>query len=850
MKKLIFIVILFFNIMPFWREGSFTLLQTQKAAAQNANVILRDYLRLYGTPGHNYQTTTNGSQAQVIETDGDGHFVAFHNVSEYSNDSHFIAYQYNTYNGSNNSSQDTDDEYYYDDGSGEFTKITGEWIEATFDPMSVHWDWESTGFTQEAVIGPANCNDLLTGTREDYWNGESESEKANMVTGSPMPGLPCTNRFLIGNKILHFTMEQQAMIKQYNFDGSTLISVTDVNGNVYGNVVEHDDYTQRLVTMSNIAGCDGLEQKRTLLLSGKTTYKFVCFQKLNTDFSGLASSYNIERLTAITPGGNSKTVFKNIPANLDGYSFTVPATSLENAIAGSVVLGRTKTGAYYCETLMREDIERGAEQHRDTKYIPEEINFHLDHPVNLPRWVRNFLEIFPDLALGSCTINYVNTKLDELHQSAGYASETNEDNRKKMEYQSLGYDLLFGYLYCATDEASVQGANCAAQAGVGMLHELVAMADVAAMRDGIVKMVQGLGSIVGDNVKNMIDGVKEAVRQQVSTGIVNHDQLATAVVAKNISINNTAWNTVKKIADAFRKMYFTDCGQFNFPGGGQGNICCYRNGQLAMMVLPLVLTVGDYAVMKLSGLAAKYGQRAARAVEMLSDAERLGATMVDDAGKLLIKESDEADALIISTQERVADDVVITGEQDLKTVIDEGDLNNTPKPVAETPSEITTPPGDKASGWNKKLNNALEPNKRYKVGDFVYETDAQGRVAKATCADLKRDILRDRNNYQQSVKCKKIKDALPGDQDAHIFASRFNGPGEQINLLPMKSSLNQNPGGWYTMEQQWKTALGQTGGAVTDIEIQIIYGANKRPTKFLVKAKVNNEIKLYQHSNL
>jgi hypothetical protein len=77
------------------------------------------------------------------------------------------------------------------------------------------------------------------------------------------------------------------------------------------------------------------------------------------------------------------------------------------------------------------------------------------------------------------------------------------------------------------------------------------------------------------------------------------------------------------------------------------------------------------------------------------------------------------------------------------------------------------------------------------------------------------------------------------DDGGHLLASMFNGPGEQINYVPMATSLNQAGGGWYAMEQEIKSEL--RGGnppppapKPVDIEINISYAANKRPVGFQV----------------
>jgi hypothetical protein len=81
-----------------------------------------------------------------------------------------------------------------------------------------------------------------------------------------------------------------------------------------------------------------------------------------------------------------------------------------------------------------------------------------------------------------------------------------------------------------------------------------------------------------------------------------------------------------------------------------------------------------------------------------------------------------------------------------------------------------------------------------------------------------------------------------GDQGGHLFGSQFDGPGEQINLEPMKSSINGPGGSYYQMETEWKNALNASGnasGTVTDIDIIITRGANNRAIRFEIDYKIN-----------
>ena len=164
-------------------------------------------------------------------------------------------------------------------------------------------------------------------------------------------------------------------------------------------------------------------------------------------------------------------------------------------------------------------------------------------------------------------------------------------------------------------------------------------------------------------------------------------------------------------------------------------------------------------------------------------------------------------------------------------------------------------------GWNKDLNkNPLEPDHEYLVDNYLYSTDAAGRVVKVR-GDLENQE-RDRYPSQQSSSVPKKdgqanpqhqpKPAAPQpdtrplmerrrytDDGGHLLASMFNGPGEQINYVPMAMSLNQAGGDWYKMEQVMKEALRGRNPPPpypkkVEIEIAIVYGADKRPTDFNV----------------
>lgn len=150
---------------------------------------------------------------------------------------------------------------------------------------------------------------------------------------------------------------------------------------------------------------------------------------------------------------------------------------------------------------------------------------------------------------------------------------------------------------------------------------------------------------------------------------------------------------------------------------------------------------------------------------------------------------------------------------------------------------IELPPGNKGN-WNKALNGKLHPNTKYRVGDKIYETDAQGRVCRVSG---KLELGKNgRNNYQQR-KSVHLKDDIVGkDQGGHLIAHQFKGAGEQINYVPMAQKLNQ--GAWKQMENTWAKALKSVPPKAVKVEIRPIYkGLSARPHMIQVRYCIDNK---------
>jgi DNA/RNA non-specific endonuclease len=160
-------------------------------------------------------------------------------------------------------------------------------------------------------------------------------------------------------------------------------------------------------------------------------------------------------------------------------------------------------------------------------------------------------------------------------------------------------------------------------------------------------------------------------------------------------------------------------------------------------------------------------------------------------------------------------------------------LDGSNRKLAAVYKEKVIAPGRTLAGTpgNKILNKEpLLKNITYEVDGFNYKTDDLGRVF-YTDADLD-NAVRVRLGNQQ-IRAVDVKEGVRGaDQGGHIIASRFFGPGEQINLYPMSANLNL--GAWKQMENLWADAL--VAGSDVKINIKSVFsGTIKRPDAFEVE---------------
>ena len=721
MKKLLLIGLFFFNFLPVWQDGAISLFQISKTHGQSVGPALeqlRDYLA-YNNQGWSF--TVNGERIYATNNSNTNQFAIIY-LNQYIRDPDFQqwAASHNTPLPPSSNEDDDDD----DDDEIDWNEV-GNAIDDLQDRLYIDLNamieyWNSV-FGYENSPNPMPCDNTMMWT--SFSTGFLDGfNPVNLNTGSAFPdpsNLPCANRFLIGGNIVQLPASQLSNIQHYYFDGSTLVAVGFANGDMFKRATKYDVIEETMSSGSMDQNCPGGETTtKHTLLNKRATYQFVCFGKI-LDLPGVLKLKD----------QHNEWFYYGIPDNEEGFVFT--PSNITRAVVGDQVVVKTNNGTYYCMALTAEDIARGLGTQRDPDYLPPEL--HIEHPINLPNWVREFLELFA-MPLNPCTIDHANEGLDALHQKADYIAAPNAI-KSIMEYKSLAYDLLFGFFYCMTDEEAAKGKSCVEQVALGIMHEAIASFDIVQIRDGIVDVIRGAANMVLQNVQNLTDGVKDVIEQHTATENVDFKQIATEFAEKNVSQVQSVLNEAAAIAENFKKMYFTECDQYQFQDGSTGDVCCYRGGQITMMVVPIILTAGDYAVVKLSGIAAKFGgEMAKRAAQLIRNARSLGKTVLNEIDavmgteKVVIRETNNTIISTIKREEEILDGMT---DPDIKIVITEADNIIDPTVLdnltPEVPNALNISKG-KLHNSSHKIDPAVDPDLQTKVDDIITNLDPLGET--------------------------------------------------------------------------------------------------------------------------
>ncbi|HEY9049626.1 MAG TPA: hypothetical protein VIN08_27200, partial [Ohtaekwangia sp.] len=296
-----------------------------------------------------------------------------------------------------------------------------------------------------------------------------------------------------------------------------------------------------------------------------------------------------------------------------------------------------------------------------TKGTDGSVSVAMQYSFTPPAWLT---DLFPDVA-NSCADEYIGAGLTALHNSTLYKTSA-VDQQIIAEYSTVIYRGVFGIFYCATSEEAVKNSSEASKYIAGAVHELIASVDVAEMASGLAQLAKQVVKSNIDSYASYITDLRQTYTDIKNNTSIPHEVLLQRLMPPGLRQQVAAYNAVVKIGGHFVKFYFTGC----------ADMCPYRYGQVTVMLVPIVLTAGEWVVVKGGALvnslktlknAGKVLDKTEDVARVLTEAENIGATVVDDGERILVKESEDAtDA--ITTIEKDGDNVVIEGEQNLDEV--------------------------------------------------------------------------------------------------------------------------------------------------------------------------------------
>ncbi|MGQ0777601.1 MAG: DNA/RNA non-specific endonuclease [Pseudonocardiales bacterium] len=154
-------------------------------------------------------------------------------------------------------------------------------------------------------------------------------------------------------------------------------------------------------------------------------------------------------------------------------------------------------------------------------------------------------------------------------------------------------------------------------------------------------------------------------------------------------------------------------------------------------------------------------------------------------------------------------------------------------------THVEAPSGTKGA-WNPELERPL-PNATYVVDNrYVYETDALGRTEHMHTDDLGYDDRVDTDDRRNRSGQSEVGNRGGGGYEGgHLAGTKFLGPGERINLVPMLREINRGAGDTFSaLEREWRNILARDPTAQIAIDVRPQFrGDSQVPSRIVVNWK-------------
>lgn len=140
------------------------------------------------------------------------------------------------------------------------------------------------------------------------------------------------------------------------------------------------------------------------------------------------------------------------------------------------------------------------------------------------------------------------------------------------------------------------------------------------------------------------------------------------------------------------------------------------------------------------------------------------------------------------------------------------------------------------NGVKYREGDKLVPNNEYKIRDYQYKTDGEGRIVEASGKLKMKDP--DYGRDMESVRHKEGQEYRDTDDRGHLIGHQFGGSDRLGNLVPMDAKLNQ--GDFAKLENTLADAV--KDGADVRLKVEPIYeGDSTRPSEFRVTYSIDGD---------
>ena len=270
--------------------------------------------------------------------------------------------------------------------------------------------------------------------------------------------------------------------------------------------------------------------------------------------------------------------------------------------------------------------------------MDEESKVQIKSSFKIPEWLANAM---PDLGKApeeNCSNEYINEGLTSLQNSALYKNAL-RSQQIAMELGVIAYRGVFGTLYCMTDEKKFVGGSNTNQFLGGAMHEAIATFDVAQIVDGVVSLVKSGAEQQIMSPINYYNNLKNIAQKGSATPV----EVLKVILIPPMNAQVEGIEKGVKIGDQFIKHYFTQCDKTQLKDGTIANLCWYRYGQITVMVVPLVITGGEWAITKIGKIAelTKVTQTlATNVVKLDAQLTARGIILAEEGAFTVIKKAD------------------------------------------------------------------------------------------------------------------------------------------------------------------------------------------------------------------